>query len=88
MSAARNNPAKHWRESPPIGFCEPCGKKIYLNRKAARRAAKRLHTEDPPRAYPCMVTDSWWHVGHLPEAVVVGRIDRGEYRAHLPGGVR
>lgn len=88
MTTSRRTPAGYVRQSPPVGCCEPCGKKIYLNRKAARQAAKRLHAEDPPRPYRCLYHDAWWHLGHLPGVVLDGEVSRDEYRDHLPGGAR
>lgn len=88
MTSGRNNPHKHQRDSPPVGHCKACDKRIFLNRKSARRRAKDLYPEDPPRAYRCLVNATWWHMGHLPEVVRTGVIDRGEYRAHKPGGAR
>ncbi|RKT82734.1 hypothetical protein SAMN05421805_104205 [Saccharopolyspora antimicrobica] len=51
------------------GRCPTCGKKVYGNRRAARRAAKRLYPADRMHAYRCPTKGPWeanrWHIGHL-----------------------
>jgi len=70
-----------------VGSCDPCGgKKIHLSRRVARRAARLTVSDDGrPRAYRCPHVDGHWHVGHLPEAVLHGRIDRDRYTQTLRG---
>ncbi|MGH8575601.1 MAG: hypothetical protein ACREXJ_01520 [Gammaproteobacteria bacterium] len=45
---------------------QPCGKVIYVSRKAARRARGRVPGSwGPLCAYQCPHTEGWWHLGHL-----------------------
>ena len=62
-----------------IGWCEPCDKCIYLSRKTARIAARQLSGANRPRPYLCPAGNSWWHLGHLPDDVRRGVLDRPEY---------
>lgn len=51
------------------GRCAPCGKWLYISRKAARRARVRvLNTYGVLNAYPCPHADGW-HLGHLRDPV-------------------
>jgi len=45
--------------------CEPCGKRIFVSRKAARTARGRMAGSGHLTAYPCPHYDGWWHLGHL-----------------------
>jgi hypothetical protein len=76
-----------WGSEPRlIGQCGPCGKQIYADRKAARHMARKLAPRGSrPRAYECQHHEGWWHIGHLPDAVRDGQIDRDEYRSHMRG---
>lgn len=70
------------------GVCD-CGKRIWPDRKTARKVARIIPAGgDRPRAYRCLDHPDRWHIGHLPEAVQRGEIDRDAYRAVLPGGAR
>ena len=60
-----------------MGFCEPCQKLMYPDRKAARQTAKQ-HTSHK-NAYRCPVNDLFWHVGELPRMVIEGHVDRDTY---------
>ncbi len=68
-----------------IGSC-PCGKRGYLTRRDAKRAAKETAKSTPPDAnrghldvYPCRLTDSrLFHIGHLPPAVIRGNMSRDQ----------
>jgi len=57
-----------------VAWCETHRKLMYPSRKGARKVA-RLHP-DHKVAYECSVQDGYYHVGHLPPAVVEGRITR------------
>ncbi len=58
------------------GYCDRCRKKTYWSRRQARSAARVV--DSSMSAYPC---GPFWHVGHLPKSVVVGRETRDEFRA-------
>jgi hypothetical protein len=59
------------------GTCERCLKAIYKTRRDARTAAKAQ--PDPEcRAYKCPA--GYWHFGHLPKAVIRGRMGRDSLR--------
>ncbi|MEV6633901.1 hypothetical protein AB0M54_24430 [Actinoplanes sp. NPDC051470] len=64
--------------------CEGCGKVSFVSRKDARRGARRAVDGERPRAYRCP-TSPYWHLGHLPEDVRRGVIDREEYVEKLDG---
>ena len=87
MTVSRHTEASYIRAVGGLSICERCDKVTFLTRKAARRAARVMKGGNLPRPYPCPHTDGWWHVGHLPQAVRQGEIDRDEYRAKL-GGAR
>lgn len=57
------------------GTCSTCGKQIYPDRKAARKAASIFHPGAPLHAYECD-TKGRWHYGHLPDEVVEGERTR------------
>ncbi|SES04265.1 hypothetical protein [Streptomyces qinglanensis] len=60
---------KHLNASPPhiapehlaLGTCPTCGRKSYLTRREARRAARAIHPHTALRAYKC---GDHWHNGH------------------------
>lgn len=84
MRTPRPNPATYLRSNRNYGTCQPCGGKvIHLTRKAARRAARETPAGGRCRAYPCPSNPEHWHIGHLPDAVRSGQIDRDRYRDHL-----
>lgn len=43
--------------------CPDCGKRRYLTRVDAKRAARALSPAEPLRAYLCGTS---WHIGHNP----------------------
>lgn len=47
-----------------IATCRDCGKRCYLTRRDARRAARAIHPDVPLRAYQC---GQWWHYGNTPQ---------------------
>lgn len=65
-----------------VGMCTPCDKVIFLSRKVARYAAGRAVGGVRPRAYRCPTNTALWHVGHIPEAVRRGVIDRDQWARH------
>lgn len=64
-----------------LGICDRCQKRIFADRRHAREAAKMTFGgEHRPRPYRCPHVDGHWHVGHLPDAVRHGEIDRNRLR--------
>jgi hypothetical protein len=66
-----------------IGHCEPCDKVIYLSRKTARIAARRLWPDPRPRAYRCPDDDRYWHLGHVADSVRRGHDSRDEWLGRI-----
>ena len=63
-----------------VGTCHETGKRQYLARSEARRAAR----SQPSRklsAYQCKGCDMW-HLGNLPPDVVRGEFTRDQWRDH------
>jgi hypothetical protein len=81
----RRRPANTTSGTPYIGTCDTHGKRMYTDRKSARRAANGVHDE-PLQAYRCDAIDGMWHVGHPPKAVKEGRITNAEHRSRKGGG--
>lgn len=66
---------KHWRpEVNGLGWCDRCGKNKYGSRKDAKKAARQL-SQTGLNAYQC---GDFWHLGHLPTAVIGGHQNREE----------
>lgn len=65
------------RSSRAIGWCPPCRKLLYSDRKTAKKVA-RAHREHKSE-YPCPEQDNMWHVGGVPELVIRGEMTRAEY---------
>lgn len=64
-----------------VGDCPDCGKRRYLSRSNAKRAARINHPGDSRMAeYLC---GGFWHLGHLPSHVVNRGLTRAPYK---PGG--
>jgi hypothetical protein len=42
-----------------------CGKRAYVSRKFARKAAKRNHPGDCVNSFRCSLNTGYWHIGHL-----------------------
>lgn len=58
------------------GFCNPCQKRSYPNRRRARRARKMTRQSDGLNVYACPEGTGLFHVGHLAPGVRTGDIDR------------
>lgn len=59
-----------------------CGKRGYDSRKAAKRVLRRAHPDGTRmHAYQCDIDTTLWHVGHTPEPVKRGDVDRHTYYA-------
>lgn len=57
--------------------CPDCGKRGWVEKKAAKAVDRRLH--DPRMSvYRCPYNYTYWHVGTLPAPVVAGDIPRSE----------
>ena len=63
-------------------YCDDCGKRGYLTRKAARAGKRLLHAHDSRvQVYRCPHRELW-HIGHAPENVQRGYVPRSV----LPSG--
>lgn len=60
-----------------VSWCEWCGKRCYLTRKAAKVVA-RLHPTHYT-VYLCPQDPQFWHVGRLARVILQGDITRTEY---------
>lgn len=62
-----------------VGVCSHDGKRCYLNKHEAKKA-KRQH----PRGHELSIyqCENWWHLGHLPKAVINGRATRDDLKRH------
>ncbi len=68
-------------DSEHVSSCEDCSKRIFADRRAARKKAKQI----PGRrmhAYPCPAARGW-HLGHLPKSVVHGKVPKAVYLAKV-----
>lgn len=64
--------------STSLWTCQPCDKRTYASRSAAKKAAAVV---DPKcRPYRCPTNQDTWHFGHLPTAVRMGDFDRRRFR--------
>lgn len=70
--------AKDQARSLSFGWCEDCEKLSYIDRKTARKVAVQ-HREDHKSVYQCKFRPQLWHVGGLPDAVMEGRVTRGDW---------
>lgn len=57
------------------GTCPRCGKRQYPTRRAARKAARTIPSDGHLNAYRC---GRYWHLGHLPAAVIAGELSRAD----------
>lgn len=57
--------------------CPDCGKKQWLSRADARTMAKRMPFGKGIGLHPYRCGD-FWHLGHLPRAVIAGDITRDD----------
>lgn len=60
-----------------IGWCEACQKKLFTDRKRARKVARQHHPHKG--TYVCPVLPMFWHVGSLGEAIRQGHVTRDVY---------
>jgi hypothetical protein len=57
--------SKSWGQEMSCFTCTRCGKRAYVSRKDARRAARINHPGDQGlAAYQCPQLPDYWHYGH------------------------
>lgn len=66
------------RSARAMGWCEFCGKLLYVDRKTAKKVANQ-HKEDHKSVYRCPANGAMFHVGGVPDEVIRGEISRSEY---------
>lgn len=69
-----HNPAARWK------WCETCKHRGYHGRSDARAVRKRHHGEKGLAVYSCPHTSGLFHVGHRPDRLSNGAIDRDELK--------
>lgn len=74
MSPRAHNPAARWTA------CEKCGHRGYHTRGDAKVVRKRHHGVKGLAVFACPHTEGLFHVGHRPNALSSGEIDRGLLR--------
>jgi hypothetical protein len=75
MTTYRARPSGVYIPPPARGSC-PTGKVQFASRKQARRGAK--YRSISLSAYRCEDCD-WWHLGHLPQRVRNGEVDKAAW---------
>ncbi len=70
MSPRAHNPAARWT------WCTTCRHRGYHARGDAKTVRKRHRGEKGMAVFPCPHTPGLFHVGHRPEALSSGEIDR------------
>jgi len=73
-SRAHNNPAARWT------FCSLCHHRGYRSRADARAVRRRHPGEKGLAVFVCPHTTGLFHIGHRPEALSNGQIDRQRLR--------
>lgn len=61
-----------------VGICDKHGKRCYLNKKEAKKAKRQHPRGHELSVYPC---ENWWHLGHLPKAIINGSASRDTIRS-------
>ncbi len=74
MSSRAHNPSARWI------WCATCTHRGYLTRGDARSVRKRHRGEKGLAVFACPHVDGLFHVGHRPDALSSGKIDRGLLR--------
>lgn len=64
---------------PEGSLCDSTGKKMWSSRQQAKLVARRVNPGQHMSAYRCEGCD-WFHIGHMPQIVKAGDLDRGELR--------
>ncbi|MGO4203647.1 hypothetical protein AB4Z09_18220 [Rhodococcus sp. TAF43] len=70
MNPRAHNPIARWT------WCEKCEHRGYHARSDAKTVRKRHHGEKGMSVFVCPHTDGMFHVGHRPDALTGGEIDR------------
>lgn len=79
MSPRAHNPAARWTT------CEKCGHRGYRSRGDAKVVRKRHHGAKGMAVFACPHTEGLFHVGHRPNALSSGQIDRNLLRVQAQG---
>jgi len=74
MTSRAHNPAARWT------FCSLCHHRGYHSRADARAVRKRHPGEKGLAVFVCPHTAGLFHIGHRPEALSSGQIDRQRLR--------
>lgn len=74
MSSRAHNPAARWT------FCEGCDHRGYHSRADAKAVRRRHPGEKGLAVFVCPHTVGLFHIGHRPEALSNGQIDRQRLR--------
>ncbi len=74
MSPRAHNPAARWT------WCTTCQHRGYHTRSDAKTVRKRHPGEKGMAVYPCPHTPGLFHLGHRPDALSRGTIDRDRLR--------
>lgn len=61
---------------PDYVTCTEHGKRGYVSKKDAERAARMYHPGEHLDVYRCSNGTGLWHIGHLPKVVVRRGVDR------------
>ena len=74
MSPRAHNPAARWTT------CAKCGHRVYHMRGDAKVVRKRHHGTKGMAVFACPHTEGLFHVGHRPNTLSSGQIDRNLLR--------
>ncbi len=74
MSHRAHNPSARWTS------CEKCGHRGYHTRGDAKTVRKQHHGDKGMSVFACPHTEGMFHVGHRPNALSHGNIDRRRLR--------
>lgn len=74
-----HNPASRWV------MCDACQHRGYFTRGDARAVKKNHHGEKGLTVFSCPHNEGMFHVGHRPEALTAGIIDRDHLRSQALG---
>lgn len=74
-------------DTQPFGVCTRCGKYRWRSRKAAKACIRRMKgsgrfkgdNNKHLNAYECPDQPGWWHVGHIPTAILRGNVARDDF---------
>ncbi len=75
MSSRAHNPSTRWI------WCGRCQHRGYLTRGDAKTVRKRHRGEKGMAVFACPHLDGLFHIGHRPDALSSGKIDRGHLRS-------